>query len=77
MKTKQITMNAVLAAMCAVLGAMSIDFGNVKISFEALPVMIGALMFGPIDGFIIGSIGTLVYQIFSTYLEANHILKQN
>ena len=67
-------MNAVLAAMCAVLGAMSIDFGNVKISFEALPVMIGALMFGPLDGFIIGSIGTFVYQILRYGFEVTTLL---
>ena len=67
-------MNAVLAAMCAVLGAMSIDFGNVKISFEALPVMIGALLFGPLDGFIIGSIGTLVYQVLRYGFEVTTLL---
>ncbi len=63
MKTKQITMNAVLAAMCAVLGAISLELGNFKISFESLPVMIGALLFGPLDGLFIGGIGTLIYQI--------------
>lgn len=63
MKTRQISMDAVLAAMCAVLGAVSLELGNFKISFESLPVMIGALLFGPLDGFLIGGIGTLIYQL--------------
>ena len=62
MKTRQLTMDAVLAAMCAVLGAVSIDLGNIKFSFESLPVIIGALLFGPIDGLFIGGIGTFLYQ---------------
>ena len=62
MKTRQLTMDAVLAAMCAVLGAVSIDLGNLKLSFESLPVIIGALLFGPVDGLLIGGIGTFLYQ---------------
>ena len=55
-------MDAALAAMCAVLGAVSIDLGNIKFSFESLPVIIGALLFGPVDGLLIGGIGTFLYQ---------------
>ena len=62
MKTRQLTMDAALAAMCAVLGAVSIDLGNIKFSFESLPVIIGALLFGPVDGLLIGGIGTFLYQ---------------
>ena len=61
--TKRFAVNALLAAMCAVLGAVSLDMGNLKITFESLPVLIGALMFGPLDGLIIGGIGTLLYQV--------------
>lgn len=63
MKTKQLAADAVLAAMCAVLGAVSLDFGNLKISFESLPVLMAALMFGPLDGLAVGGIGTLIYQV--------------
>lgn len=61
--TRRITVNALLAAMCAVLGAVSLDFGNLKITFEGFPVVIGALLFGPLDGLAIGGIGTLLYQV--------------
>ena len=56
-------MDAVLASMCAVLGAVSLDMGNIKITFESLPVLVAALMFGPIDGMAVGGIGTLIYQL--------------
>ena len=35
MKTKQLTSNAMLAAMCAVLGYVAIDLGNIKITLQA------------------------------------------
>ena len=61
--TKRLSINALLAAMCAVLGAVALDFGNLKVSFESLPVLIGALLFGPLDGVAIGGLGTLLYQV--------------
>lgn len=61
--TKQMAANAMLAAMCAVLGAISIDMGNIKITFESIPILLGALLFGPADGAAIGFVGTFVYQV--------------
>ncbi len=63
MKTRQLTIDAMLAAMCAVLGYLSLNFGNLKFTFESFPVHIGALLFGPADGMIIGGAGTLIYQL--------------
>lgn len=57
------TTDAILAAMCAVLGMISLDFGNLKITFESLPIIIGALLFGPLDGLAIGGIGAVIYQL--------------
>ena len=62
-KTKQLTLDAMLAAMCAVLGYLSLDFGNLKITFESLPILLGAMLFGPADGFLIGTVGTFIYQL--------------
>ncbi len=61
--TKRLSVNALLAAMCAVLGAVSLDMGNLKITFECLPVLVGALLFGPVDGMAVGGLGTLLYQL--------------
>lgn len=63
MTTKKLAVNAILAAMCAVLGAISLDFGNLKLTFESLPVLMAALLFGPIDAMAVGGIGTLLYQV--------------
>ena len=62
-KTKQLVTDAMLAAMCAVLGYVALDLGNIKITFESLPILLGALMFGPLDGLLIGFVGTGVYQL--------------
>lgn len=61
---RQLALNAVLAAVCTVLAGLSLKIGgNLKISFESLPVHIGALLFGPVDGMLIGGIGTFIYQV--------------
>lgn len=74
MKTKQLTMDAMLAAMCAVLGYFSLNFGNLKFTFESLPVHVGALLFGPIDGMAVGGVGTLIYQILQYGLTMTTLL---
>lgn len=61
---RQLALNAVLAAVCTVLAGLSLKIGgNLKIRFESLPVHIGALLFGPVDGMLIGGIGTFIYQV--------------
>ena len=69
MNAKRLTMDAMLAALCAVLAAVSITiFGNLKLTLENLPVLVGALFFGPVDGMLIGGIGSFLYQLlFSGY----------
>lgn len=63
MKTRQLSVDAMLCAVCAVLGYVALDLGNIKITFESLPVLLGALIFGPVDGMLIGGVGTLIYQL--------------
>ena len=55
--------DSMLAAMCAVLGAVALDVGNLKITLESVPIIVGALLFGSLDGAAIGFVGTLVYQL--------------
>ena len=74
MKTRQLATDAMLAAMCAVLGYLSVDLGNLKITFESLPVLVAALVLGPADGFIVGCIGTLIYQILRYGVTATTVL---
>ena len=62
MTTRQMAADSMLAAMCAVLGAVALDVGNLKITLESVPIIVGALLFGSLDGAAIGFVGTLVYQ---------------
>ena len=63
MKTRKLALNAVLAAMCAALGALALDLNSIKITFESFPILLGALLFGPLDGLAVGFVGTLLYQL--------------
>ena len=60
---RRLAADAMFAAMVTVLGLMSISTGNLKITVEALPVFLGALLLGPVDGLAIGGVGTLLYQL--------------
>ena len=72
--TKKLTINAMMAAMCAVLGYLALDMGSLKITFESLPVLISAFLFGPLDGMIVGGLGTLVYQLLKYGVSATTVL---
>ena len=61
--TRQLALDAMLAAMCAVLANLALDFTQVKITFESVPVLIAALLFGPLDGMAVGFVGTTIYQL--------------
>ncbi len=74
MKARQIAIDAMLAAMVAVLGYLSIDTGAVKFTFESLPILVGALLFGPFDGALIGGVGTLIYQLLRYGVSATTLL---
>ena len=72
---KRLVYDALLIALCTVLGLyLSWDLRVFKITFENLPVIIGAVLFGPIDGMLIGGIGTLLYQLLKYGLDATTIL---
>lgn len=67
--TRQLALNAMLMAMCTVLASVALKLGgNFKLTFESVPIHIGALLFGPVDGMLIGGLGTFIYQaLFSGY----------
>ena len=74
MKTKRLAVDAVLSAMCAVLGAVAIDLNSIKITLESFPVLLGALLFGPVDGMAIGFVGTFLYQLLRYGISATTML---
>lgn len=73
-KTRRLTIDAMLCAMCAVLGYIALDLGNIKITFESIPILLGAMLFGPVDGIIIGGMGTLIYQLIRYGVSATTLL---
>lgn len=74
MKTRQLTLDAMLCALCAVLGYVALDLGSVKLTFESLPILLGGLLFGPLDGMLIGGVGTLIYQLLRYGVSATTLL---
>lgn len=63
MKAKRIAIDAMMSAMYVTLAYFSINLGFAKITFECFPVIIAGLMLGPVDGLIVGAIGTFIYQL--------------
>ena len=74
MNAKRLAVVAMFAAMCTVLGMLALDFISMKITFESLPILIGALLFGPVDGVAIGLVGTLIYQLLRYGVSATTLL---
>ena len=72
--TRQMALDAVLAAICMVLGYYGPDLGNLKITFEGLPVILAGLLLGPVDGAVVGGIGTLLYQLLRYGVSATTML---
>lgn len=60
---KRLTLDAALAAMVFGLGFVSLDFGTFKFTFENFPILIAAVLFGPLDGFLVALVGEFLYQL--------------
>ncbi|MBR4725039.1 MAG: ECF transporter S component [Lachnospiraceae bacterium] len=72
--TLQLSIDAMLCAICAVLGYLAIDLTSIKVTFEELPILVAALIFGPVDGVMVGAIGTLIYQLIRYGITATTFL---
>lgn len=65
MTTKRLTTISMLTAMYVVLSILTpIKLANFKFTFEALPILVAALLAGPVDGMLVGGLGSLIYQLF-------------
>lgn len=64
-KTRRFTTLAMLIAINVVLCALApLKLGNFKFTFEAFPILVAGIVMGPIDGLIVGTLGSTIYQIF-------------
>ena len=80
MKTKKIAVArivliAMFAAMYVVLGLVSIKLPNMKITVDGLPIIAGAMILGPLDGMLIGAIGSLIDQMLGYGLGVTTIIE--
>ena len=69
MKTKRLASLAMMIAVNVVLSIIApIKLLNFKITFEAFPILLSGIIGGPIDGLIVGTLGSFIYQLlFSGY----------
>ena len=69
MNTKRLTTLAMLIAVYIVLSILTpIKLSNFKFTFEAFPILVAGLLLGPVDGLLVGAIGSTIYQLlFSGY----------
>lgn len=65
MKTKRCALMAVLIAVYVVLSMplMVINIGGLKLTFEHFPVVLCAVLYGPVEAMLVGGIGELLNQI--------------
>lgn len=71
---KRIAINAVLIAMYFGLSLLSVQLGGIKLTFASLPTIICAMLFGPIDGFLVGFLGAFLEQMIKFGFTATTML---
>lgn len=74
MKPRRLVLDAMLVAMYVALSLFSIPLWNMKITLEALPILVGALLLGPLDGFLIGFLGSFLNQLLTYGLTPTTLL---
>ena len=65
MLVRRMAINAVMAAIYICLSFYSPIVAGVKITFEGFPVVVSAIIFGPIDAIIVGFLGEFINQMLT------------
>ncbi len=71
---RRIALDAVLIAIFYVLSLFEIEVSGVKITFTSLAVVIAAMLFGPVDGFLVGFLGEFLTQMLKYGFTATTVL---
>lgn len=71
---KRLATDAVLIAMYFALSLLSVEIAGVKITFASLPTIICAMLFGPVDGFLVGFLGAFLEQMLRYGFTATTLL---
>ena len=73
--TRRIATDAMLSAMFVCLSFISINIGNaMKISVDSLPILVAALLLGPLDGLAVGLVGSFLNQLLTYGLSVTTVL---
>lgn len=74
-KIFRIVLVGMLSALCFVLSAyVSVKAGSMKFTFAGLPILLASLLFGPVDGMLVGGIGEFLSQIIGYSLTPTTVL---
>ena len=71
---KRIAIDAVLIAMYFGLSWASVEIGGIKLTFVGLASIIAAMVYGPIDGFLVGFLGAFCEQMLKYGFTATTLL---
>ncbi len=76
MKPKRLVTIGMLTAMYIVLSLVgTLNLGGMKIiTLDALPIIVGAALFGPVDGLLIGALGSFTNQMITYGFTATTLL---
>ena len=72
--TKQLTLNAVFAALFVILALISVGTNDFKASFESLATLMAGLTMGPLAGFLVGIVGEFIFQLIQYGLDPTTVL---
>lgn len=61
---RMMAVDAMLIAMYVVLKSFSLRALNFSFTFDSFPIIVGAVLFGPLHGSLIGLLGGTCYQLF-------------
>lgn len=68
MATKRLAINAVLVSIYVVLRFFNIPLGNsFRFTLAPFPVILCALLYGPVDGLLVGFLGEFLSQVLGPY----------
>ena len=63
LKIYNIVYIGIFSTLFFILGTMSISAYNIKLTFQNLPLYVGAIILGPVNGMLIGGIGSFLVQL--------------
>ncbi|MEE1315440.1 MAG: ECF transporter S component [Faecalimonas sp.] len=72
--TSRLALNAIFIALYIVLSMLAITIGGLKITFEHFPVILCAVLYGPVDAILVGTMGELFNQLTSFGLTPTTLL---